>query len=103
LGLPGDRVYSEADVADMRERWERSSKDLELTRSLAQITGQLQGMPELIRSISREVAASVVADVLKGQVTENQRRSGVIWDRWGVSIQLSLITAGLVYEIFFKH
>jgi len=90
-------------VADMRERWERSAKDRELGQSLADITGQLRSMPELIRSISREVAASVVADVLKNQVAETRRLTGVRWERWGVTIQLGLISAGLVYEIFFRH
>lgn len=103
----GDRVYTEADLANFKEAWERQAKEREWSQQLANLTGQVQAMreqqPDLIRSISREVAATVVRDVLQNQKDVSEKRFGVRWERWAVSIQLTLISLGLIYEIFFKH
>jgi len=99
----GDRIYTEADVAEMRDRWERLAKESQWTTQLALLSGQLAAMPDLIRSISREVATDVVNKILAGQHEAQDRRFGIRWDRWAVSLQLFLITLGLAYSIFIRH
>ena len=99
----GDRIYTEADVAEMRDRWERASKEQQWTTQLALLTGQIQAMPDLIRAISREVAVDVVNKILTGQHEASDRRFGIRWDRWAVSLQLFVITIGLAYSIFIRH
>ncbi len=57
-----DPVYSEADVAEMRMRWEQADKDRRVETQLATLVGQYAALPDLIRSIARETVISVLAE-----------------------------------------
>ncbi len=59
-----DLVYSEADVAIMRERWEQTSKDQQYQQQLAQLTGELRAfstsLPHQVEGIARRVVLEVL-------------------------------------------
>lgn len=51
----GDLVYSEADVAEMRMRWEQSEKERSFNNQLASLSGKMDSLPSQIREIARNV------------------------------------------------
>lgn len=62
-GEPGrELVYSEADVTNFRKDWERAASERERERELSAIRGRLDQLPELVRTIARQVVAEVLAD-----------------------------------------
>src|SRR5260370_8095559 len=87
----------------MRDRWERLAKESQWTTQLALLSGQLAAMPDLIRSISREVATDVVNKILAGQHEAQDRRFGIPWDRRAVSLPPFLFTPALPHSTFFSH
>jgi hypothetical protein len=90
-GPSRDLVYSEADVADMRERWQQAAAEQGFTRQLAELSGLVTAMPEQMRSIARSVALEVVLEQRK-----NDR--SIRWERWPIIITLSLNSIGLLIE-----
>lgn len=54
-----DLIYSEADVAEMRQSWELARKEEDRNRQLAEMKGKLEGMltnlPDLVKAKVHEV------------------------------------------------
>jgi hypothetical protein len=89
--VPGDLVYSEVDVAEMRERWENAAKEATFTTQLAQLTGAVQAMPEQMRVIARNVALEVVLE-------QRNQRGATRWVRWPIVAGLVLTGLGVLID-----
>lgn len=95
--------YSENDVAEMRQRWEQVEKERRIEGQLAELTGQIKSLPELIRSIAHSEALNVVAESARLK-EEARARAGT--RRWTnvERIQIfvgAIATCGVVYLALF--
>lgn len=67
-------VYSEADVADFRERWEQSEKERQFAQQLSALNGRMDGIPQLIESTARRI----IVEITNEQRQEAARRRRAI-------------------------
>jgi hypothetical protein len=98
-----DPVYSEAEVAEMRQQWEQAAKEREFATQLATLTGTVNSLPDQMRAIAKAVAL----EVIQGQRTELDQRH---WSQRPIIINLALLgfgqllaLAGLVWVILTRH
>lgn len=93
-GLPStEPVYSEADLAAMRSNWEATQKEREFSGQLSTVIGRLDVLPAQMEAIARRLVLEVL--------TSNQTKSKEDrWAHWPVSLNLTILSIGLLYEIF---
>lgn len=93
-----DAVYSEADVAEMRSRWEQAEKDRRFETQLAQLSGQFLALPEMMRAIAREVVVDVLGQQRQDRNKEFDRRTG--WANTAAALVQAIMALGMGYLIW---
>lgn len=66
-------IYSEADVADFRERWEQAEKERQFGQQLAALNGRMDNIPKLIEATVRQILLE--DSVQQRKEDETRRRS----------------------------
>lgn len=54
-----EKVYSEADVAGFRERWEQATKEQAFTQQLAALNGRMDAIPQLVEETARRIIVEI--------------------------------------------
>lgn len=66
-------IYSEADLADIREKWEQAAKERELANQLVALNTRMDGIPALIEQTARRIIVEITAQ--QKQEADARRRS----------------------------
>lgn len=87
-----NRTYSEADVTALKQVWEREQVQNALVTGVAEIRGQMAGMPAMIEATARRVFADLM-------LAQHAQRSERTWGRAPVLIQLGQFLITIVLAV----